>query len=491
VLKYPHASLALFVLSWLIVLGALFIVPRNRRPASATAWLMLIALQPIAGAALFLLIGNPKLSKKRRAQQRRADGLIAERVTEAKLDPATTGYFNPPIPHAVEPVVRLNESLGGMPACVGNTVELISEYDTSIGRMAMAIDAATLFVHAEFYIMAMDDTTEIFFVALENAVRRGVKVRLLIDHVASHWFPGRAAMTRRLDDAGIEWGWSLPFRPLTNSWNRPDLRNHRKILVVDGSVAFTGSINIIDATYLRRRNIRKGMRYVETVVRVTGPVVLELNAVFLNDWFAEGGAAFDTNTPSARDLVAQWDGEAACQALPSGPGYDTDNNLKLFTALIHMARRKVFVVTPYFVPDDSLMTAITSAAQRGVEVHMITAGVSNQVIVYHAQRSYYEELLRSGVRVYLLPKPHLLHAKHMTIDDDIAVIGSSNLDMRSFTLNLEITLVCYDRNVVQSVRAVEERFLTSSTELHLDEWKDRRLTAKLVDNLARLTASLQ
>jgi cardiolipin synthase len=491
VTKYPDLSLALYFLSWLIILGALFVVPRNRRPSSATAWLMLIALQPLAGAALFLLIGNPKLSKRRRAQQRRADELIAERVVEAKRDPATTGYFQPPIPHAVEPIVRLTESLGGMPPCVGNTVELIDGYETAIGRMAMAIDAATMFVHAEFYIMAMDETTEVFFQALENAVRRGVIVRLLIDHVASHWFPGRAAMARRLTKAGVDWHWSLPFRPLTNAWNRPDLRNHRKILVVDGCVAFTGSMNIIDATYLRRRNIRRGMHYVETVARLTGPVVLELNAVFLNDWFVEGGAQFDTTIPRARDLMPLWDGEVACQALPSGPGYDTDNNLKLFTALIHMARRRVFVTTPYFVPDDSLMTAITSAAQRGVEVHMLTAGVSNQFLVYHAQRSYYEELLKAGVRVYLLPKPYLLHAKHMTIDDDVAVVGSSNLDMRSFTLNLEITLVCYDRLVVESLRRIEQNFLSSSTELHLDQWKKRPLPAKLVDNLARLTASLQ
>jgi cardiolipin synthase len=378
-----------------------------------------------------------------------------------------------------------------MAACDGNTVELIAEYDVALGRMAMAIDAATRYVHAEFYHRALDETTEVFFAALENAARRGVTVRLLIDHIASRFFRGRARMAERLTAAGIDWHWSLPFRPFSNAWNRPDLRNHRKILVVDGSIAFTGSMNIIDASYLRRRNIRRGMRYVEVVARVTGPVVLELNAVFVADWFGEGGDPFEPNQPAIRELAQEWDGRATCQALPSGPGYDSDNNLKMFTALIHLAHRRVFVTTPYFVPDDSLMTAITSAAQRGVDVCLLTAGVSNQVIVYHAQRSYYEELLRSGVRVFLLPAPELLHAKHLTIDDDIAVVGSSNLDMRSFTLNLEITLLCYDTKVVRDLRDIEDAFLLRSTEVKMERWKRRRLTTKLVDNLARLTASLQ
>jgi len=298
-------------------------------------------------------------------------------------------------------------------------------------------------------------------------------------------------MLDRLTQAGVDWRYSLPFRPLSNKWNRPDLRNHRKLLVIDGRTAFTGSINMIDSSYLRRRNLRRGRYYVDLVTQVTGPIVMEVNAVFLTDWFSEGPATFNTAAPIARSLLPDWTGAALCQVLPSGPGYDNDNNLKLFTSLIHAARESLFITTPYFVPDESLLTAITSAAQRGVDVTLLTAAVSNQFVVHHAQHSYYEELLRAGVRIHLLKAPALLHAKHLSIDDDIAVVGSSNLDMRSFTLNLEITLVAYDTGVVRALRTVEAAYLERSLELTAEGWARQPLPSKLLDNLARLTASLQ
>jgi cardiolipin synthase A/B len=479
------------VLSWAIIVVALFIVPRNRKPGAATAWLMLIVLQPYLGALLFLLIGTPKLSRQRRAQQRRADALIAARLAEARADAELERFFDPPLPERYEPFVRLNASLGGMPACTGNRVELFAGYDVPMGRMIAAVDQAHSFVHAEFYILALDQTTEPFFVALENAVRRGVAVRLLADHLASRGFRRRQEMSRRLTAAGVNWHWSLPLKPHLNQWNRPDLRNHRKLLVVDGRCAFTGSLNMIDSSYLRKRNLERGQRYVEVVAATAGPVALEVNAVFLTDWFSEGGAPFDTNAPSASSLMPGWAGSALCQILPSGPGYDNDNNLKLFTSLIHAARHTLVITTPYFVPDDSLMTALTSAAQRGVQVVLQSSSVSNQVIVVHAQHSYYEELLRAGVTILLLKPPELLHAKHMSIDDDIAVIGSSNLDMRSFTLNLEITLVAYDQAVVSALRDVEASFRARSEELRAEQWSRHPWPGKLIDNLARLTASLQ
>jgi cardiolipin synthase A/B len=386
--------------------------------------------------------------------------------------------------------MRLNANLGGMPACARNCVDLLANYEDAIQQMAAAVDGARLFVNIEFYILTLDDTTEVFFRALERAAERGVAVRLLADHLASRGFPRRKEMAERLTRARIDWRWSLPLRPHLNDWNRPDLRNHRKLVVVDGRVAFTGSLNMIDSSYLRERNLRSGARYVELVAKVAGPVVLEVNAVFLTDWFSEGGTA-PVSQPDTNELLPEWNGPALCQVLPSGPGYDNDNNLKLFTSLIHTAQRKLFITTPYFVPDDSLMTAITSAAQRGVDVVLLSSAVSNQFWVHHAQHSYYEDLLRAGVRIFLLDAPALLHAKHLSIDDDIAVIGSSNLDLRSFTLNLEITLVACDPGVVSALRQVEAGFLTRSHELYAHDWTRQPWGDKLIDNLARLTASLQ
>jgi cardiolipin synthase len=341
----------------------------------------------------------------------------------------------------------------------------------------------------EFYIFALDTYTEPFFAALERAVRRDVSVRLLVDYMGSRWIKGREGMMQRLHASGIDWHWMLPVRPLSNAWNRPDLRNHRKILVADGHTAFTGSMNMIAPTYSRASNEELGRHYVETVAEITGPAVLELNAVFLTDWYSEKDAL--VTMPPAPRPQSDWKGPALCQILPSGPGYDNDNNLKLFTSLIHAARRSLFITTPYFVPEESLMTAITSAAQRGVDVRLLTGAITNELFVKHAQHSYYEELLAAGVRIFRMRDPAILHAKHLSIDDDIAVIGSSNLDMRSFTLNLEVTLVAYDASVVADLRRVEQEFLRSSDELLAEEWKRRSLSGRVLDNIARLTAALQ
>jgi cardiolipin synthase len=184
-------------------------------------------------------------------------------------------------------------------------------------------------------------------------------------------------------------------------------------------------------------------------------------------------------------------GEALCQVLPSGSGFDDENNLKLFTSLIHAAQRKLVITNPYFVPDDSLMVAITTAAQRGVDVSLINSEASDQFFVSHAQRSYYEELMRAGVKVYWYRAPVLLHSKCIAIDDDIAVIGSSNLDMRSFHLNMEVTLLVYDRETVARLRQIEAVYLSRAKLLTLEEWRRRSLLHRLAENVCRLTSALQ
>jgi cardiolipin synthase A/B len=184
-------------------------------------------------------------------------------------------------------------------------------------------------------------------------------------------------------------------------------------------------------------------------------------------------------------------GRALCQVLPSGPAYEVDANLRLFVALIHAARQRVTITCPYFVPDEALMTALTSAAQRGVEVTLFTSEVADQFFVHHAKLSYYEELLVAGVAIWQYRGPSLLHAKHISIDDDVAVVGSSNLDMRSLTLNLEVTLVAYDVDVATELRRVEDGYLPHCDRVALDRWRRRPLAAQLFDNLARLTAALQ
>jgi cardiolipin synthase len=474
--------------SWLIVAVAFFVVPRNRRPGSATAWLMLVVLLPYVGLVLFWLIGSPNLSRRRRAQQRTMDARIAAGIEAARHDPARAAILDVDVPARYEPFVRLARNLSGMPALARNAVELLPDYDGAIACMTEAVRSARSFVHVEFYIFAMDATTEPFLAALEDAHRRGVAVRVLVDHVGARKYPGRAALATRLTAAGIAWRWMLPVRPFSNPWTRPDLRNHRKLLVVDGAVGFTGSMNMIDRSYLVPRNRKRGLYYVDLHARLTGPVVAELDAVFHTDWYAETDVLL---APPGMPAAPAADGGALCQVLPSGAGSDDDGNLKVFVALIHAARERLVITSPYFVPDDALMTAITSAAQRGVAATLYSSAVDDQPLVYHAQRSYYEQLLTAGVELRLLRAPALLHAKHLTVDDDIAVIGSSNLDMRSLTLNLEITLLCYDRDVVAALREVEAGYRERSDPVSLDAWRARSLGSQLLENLARLTAALQ
>ncbi|HSK33848.1 MAG TPA: phospholipase D-like domain-containing protein, partial [Propionicimonas sp.] len=263
-------------------------------------------------------------------------------------------------------------------------------------------------------------------------------------------------------------------------------------------VGFMGSLNLLDRSYRKPANLRRGLKWQELVTRVEGPVVRAMSAVFLSDWYSETGVLLTAQTQLLAEpagkmaaLPASTVGDLDCQVVPSGPGFDNDNNLKLFNSLLYQARRRVSITSPYFVPDESLISAITTAAERGVAVELFVGEVADQPMVFHAQRSYYEVLLRAGVRIYLYPAPYILHAKHLTIDDDLAVIGSSNMDMRSFGLNLEVTLMASGRSYTDAMRGVEDHYRSVSRELTLDEHLHQGILTRLFDNLARLTSALQ
>lgn len=472
-----------FVLDITVRVLAIIFVPRNRRPTAAMAWLLAIYFIPIVGVLLFLLIGNPRLPRKRRRKQEVINESIRQMSRGLDL-----GTLRPNPPDWFRSLVRLNHNLGAMPISGDNGAILISGYEESIDTMAAAIREAQDYVHVEFYILQSDATTESFFAAMEEVAARGVKVRVLLDHWANRGKPFYKKTIKRLDAMGADWHLMLPVQPFRGAYTRPDLRNHRKLLVVDGLVAFTGSQNITDPTYNLRKNIKRGLRWVDMMTRVDGPVVASINAVFLSDWYSETDEIiddielFDVRTGS---------GDLDCQVIPSGPGFEFQNNLKLFMSLLFAAQDKLIIVSPYFVPDEGLLLAIQTACQRGVHVELFVSEEGDQAMVYHAQRSYYEALLRSGVKIFLYRKPFILHSKSMSVDDEVAVIGSSNMDMRSFGLNLEISLLVRGEEYVQQLRAVEDQYRALSRELTLDEWMKQPLRSTVLDNLARLTSALQ
>ena len=482
-----HGGFALDVVGLAVRVVALFWVPVNRRPSSAMAWLLAIFLIPYAGVIAFLLIGNPKLPRSRRAKQREVNARIAEitrGVPEVELGPEA-GW--------VEQVARLNRNLGALPLTAGNSATLIEDYGESLRQMTAEIDTAGDYVLCEFYILAVDATTTPFFDALAAAVQRGVKVYVLFDHIGSKGIPKYRETTARLDAIGVQWRPMLPVMPLKGKYQRPDLRNHRKLLVVDGRVGFMGSQNLVDRSYNKPKNLKRGLQWQELMTRVEGPVVQALSAVFMTDWYSETDALLGQEVPAlaARDVAPPGEGDLACQIVPSGPGFDNDNNLKLFASLLYGARRRISLTSPYFVPDESLIAAVTTAAERGVEVELFVSELGDQPMVYHAQRSYYEVMLRAGVRIYLYPAPYILHAKHFTIDDDLAVIGSSNMDMRSFGLNLEVVMMVAGRSYTDAMREVEDHYRAVSRELTLEDHLRQSLPTRLLDNLARLTSALQ
>jgi cardiolipin synthase len=474
-------GIAALLIDWIIRLAFILYVPRGRKPTAAMAWLLTILIIPVFGALLFLIIGSPKLSRRRRRLQQSIDALIESATYTTTEIPAD---LSPEKYERYAMIIKQNKAFGKLPAQQGNGVDIIDDYKSMVDEAVNAINHAKELVYVEYFIIAFDETTVPFFDAMEAAVQRGVEVYVLFDSVGSRKYRGYRKMTRELTRIGVRWRRMLPLRLNINHYNRPDLRNHRKIVVIDDRIAFMGSFNLIDRTYQRKDNII----YDELVVRLTGPVVQQCAAVFAGDWFSETGEA-----PRAllEPITSEEQGGVLAQVLPSGPAYDHENNLKLFVSLLYEAKKKVVITNPYFVPDDALLTAVVSAAKRGVEVIIINSSVKDQWMVGHAQRSYYTELLEAGVRIHLHNAPILLHSKHVTIDDDIAVIGSSNMDIRSFQLNLECVVVLYDEAVVARLQQIQAKNITDSRAITLDAWNSRSVYKELLDSIARLTASLQ
>ncbi|PRB17212.1 cardiolipin synthase [Microbacterium sp. MYb62] len=473
----------ILVLDLIIRVTAIIVIPRNRRPTAAMAWLLAVFFIPFVGVFLFLLIGNPRLPRARRRKQDQINEYIAETSEHLHF-----GTLRPNAPAWFGPIVQMNQKLGALPLSGDNGAHLISDYQESLDEMAEAIRTAQDYVHVEFYILQSDTATDNFFRALEEVCARGVEVRVLLDHWANRGKPRYKQTIARLNAMGADWHLMLPVQPLKGKMQRPDLRNHRKLLVVDGNIAFLGSQNITDSTYNLPKNIKRGLHWVDLMVRLDGPVVLSVNAIFVADWYSETDTVLEGIDIAHANIGS---GDLDCQVVPSGPGFEVENNLRLFLALLYAAKRKIMIVSPYFVPDEALLLAVTAAVDRGVHVELFVSEEGDQAMVYHAQRSYYEVLLKAGVRIWMYRKPYILHTKTLTIDDEVAVVGSSNMDMRSFGLNLEVSMLVRGEEFVSEMREVEDKYRSLSRELTLEEWMQQPLRSTVLDNLARLTSALQ
>lgn len=466
----PGFGFWLLLADWIVRIGALLWIPSRTSSAAARSWLLLVFFVPLAGLPLYLLFGHPWLSRERVARQR-----LASQVIREEQAPLAHLRWTPTGDGADTEMVPLVERLGDFMATHGNRVELLDDYDASLQRLLDDIDGARHRVHLLYYLMFDDAVGDRIADALLRAATRGVECRLLLDAVGAK--RGLRRYARPLRAGGVRVEALLPGGLRWRRSGRMDLRNHRKVVVVDNSSGYIGSQNLADATFVPGHPNR------ELVARVEGPVVAHLEAVFASDWYIETGEILDV----ALTLPA-CDNDVATQLLPSGPAYPFANARDTVNALIHLARRELVLVTPYFVPDDATLGALRIAALSGVQVTLIVSASNNQRLTALAQHSHYEELLAAGVRIALY-RPHFLHAKHMRIDDGIALVGSINLDIRSFALNAEVGLLCYDRGVAARMREIECSYLADADFPTLDDWRRRPQWKRSLEGLARLADS--
>ena len=249
---------------------------------------------------------------------------------------------------------------------------------------------------------------------------------------------------------------------------------------------------MIDSSYLNRKNSQIGRNWHDIMVELSGPIVAGIEAAFSTDWYSESGQALGIR-PYERDGNEPEVGGAtsAMQLIPSGPGFTTSPNLKVFTSMMYLAQKRLAIVSPYFVPDESLLAAVETAARRGVDVELYVSEQADQYMVDRAQSSYYRSLLEAGVRIFLYPKPAVLHTKCFIVDDIYAVMGSSNMDMRSFGLNYEISLLTTGGDLVDDIIDVVADYQDVSRELTLEEWEKRPWPRRYMESVMRLTSSLQ
>lgn len=449
-------------------------VTRRKDPQMAAAWLVVIFAMPLVGILAWWFIGLEKLPRRR--IRRRAGAPLSRGQRLARLNTWRSGPLQDP--DEVE-LLKLADTLGDFPLVRGNELQILDGAQQILPQLLADIDAATDHVHLLFYIYADDDSGQAVAQALMRAAARGVACRLLVDHAGSSRFVRRRAAELRKAGVAVQAG--LPVNLLRLLLARIDLRNHRKIAVIDGRVAYTGSYNVVDPSYGSSH-----LRWADAMVRMRGPAVAQLQDVFCEDWAYETGQALE----EARYFPALARvGELRVQAVPSGPTLPQEAFVRLIVAALHRARQRVVLTTPYFVPDAPVLLALQMAAQRGVRVQLVVPRNADQRVVCLAGRAYFQDLLDAGVQIYRHSSV-ILHIKSITVDDRFAVFGSGNLDIRSFYLNYELSLLLPGADITHRIRALQLRYLEQSEPMDAHRWRARGFWHWVPENVAKLLSPL-
>ena len=483
---------------WLLVgaidlairLIALGIVPKRRRASTSTAWLLLIFLWPVVGVPLYLFFGSWWAMGKALRSDPAAHQLVKGILRGSKG--GESGPVNDGMDERTASLMRLNQKQTSFPPSHGRVLQLLDDTDQAFEAMAREVDQATHHVNVLYFQTSWDHSTDPLYKSLVRACARGVKVRLLIDHHGLRTIPGWRGFSRMLDESGIEGHLMLPMSIFKGHIRRPDLRNHRKLLIIDGQKAFIGSHNLVASDYDTPAYQKAGIEYHDTSVEVSGAVVRQVQAVFASDWYyaTKQDLSLDELNLSREGEEPENATGQPMQIIPSGPSYPSEPNLRMFISMVSQARQHVSIASPYFIPDEPLLAALTGAAMSGVRVDLYVSEQFDQFLVGHAQRAYYESLLVSGVNIHLYAPPHMLHSKYVVVDGELAAIGSSNMDYRSFGLNYEAMLLAQDPYLVQLLEGNNRRIEASSRLLSLEEWNALPWYKHYIDNICRLGSAL-
>lgn len=473
----------LTLVNYLAVIAAVIAVLRARKePAAMMAWILTLILLPIFGLVLYLLIGESRIRRHvRRRQHRRANiaPALAQRLggieaAHSETDPRRFG-------RRLRDLVKIASAVGHLPPTRGNHVTAYHDAEHAFLDLGLAIEAARNHVHVQYYIFQPDDTGRAIRDLLVRKAREGVRCRVLLDAVGS-W-----RLTAEFIDAfraaGVELAFFMP--PRLNGWlSRMNCRNHRKIVVVDGAIGFTGSKNIGDE-YLGRK--RKFGPWRDTHLRIAGPAAQHLQEVFVDDWHFAANQDLSGDDSLFPPVPA--DGPAAVQIVPSGPDRAAGAMHVLLHAAVGAARRRVDIITPYFVPDAAMALGLKAAAIRGIRVRLLVPVRGDSWFVTWAGRSYYEEMIEAGVEIHEY-QDGMLHSKVVVVDDSWSLVGSANMDVRSFRLNFEVTALLYNVELSRQLSAEFDALSTRSRRVSARQAAEWTWPQTLALGLTRLASPL-
>lgn len=486
-MEYISHTLAVSTLAHMLVVIAVGVRVVMKRSAQgvAFAWLFLVIMLPVAGVLLYVLIGERRIEPGR---TRRIDSLVGSigELRAANRWAALTRVDWSRHPPAATGLNRLCCNVVGSPTVGGSEFELFSDTEEVLQAIARDVDSATTGVSMAFYIWNEGASADTVLEAVIRAAERGVRCRVLVDALGARpWLKGK--QPRRLRDAGVQVQAALPVGLWRGLLGRTDLRLHRKIVVIDDRLAWTGSMNLVDPRVFKQS---AGVgEWVDAMVRLQGAVVAPLGTTLLGDWMLETGTPFKELAESTGLHHVAPRGTADIQVVPSGPGESGDGLLQMILALINAARHELLLTTPYLVPDDSVLRALRGAAGRGVKVTIIVPERVDSLLTRYASRSYFDDLLGVGINIVLYKKG-LLHTKSMVVDASMSMFGTVNFDMRSLWLNYEVSLFIYDPDFAARLHTLQQSYINDSHPIDAAAWAARSGSERFLENSLRLVSPL-